>query len=146
MSAVPKPSSWAADMQSFQDEAAGVLVLQVVQRSDMPDLLLDVVCGSSEAQQLLGLVSKTLTRIETAPRGKSMLCGCCPKPIRLGGQFSLVVAWPGVATPERGLVLAICHRCGSDYATVQAKATVALKRVWPDLRPIAITHPVGGRA
>jgi hypothetical protein len=33
-----------------------------------------------------------------------------------------------------------------DHDTIVEKATAGLRRIWPDLRPVVITHPGGGVA
>lgn len=126
-------------------EAGGLLTLQVVQRADMPALIMDALAGSDKAVQLLRLTRDTLASIQVAPRRKPMLCGACPRGLH-GGAFSVIIARPACDDPSAGLALAICNKCGPDYAAIQVAARVALARIWPDLRPVAITHPEGGWA
>lgn len=132
-------------IQQVQVEAGGLLTLQIVQRADMPALILDAVAGSEEAVQLLRLTRDTLASIEAAPRRRPALCGSCPRVLR-GGQFAVVVARPACDDPTQGIAMAICARCGPDHGAIQAKAAVALARIWPDVRAIEVTHPNGGYA
>ena len=132
-------------VRQVSDEAAGVLSLQVIQRGDMPALISDALSGSGEAMDLLRLVRETMAGIQAAPRRKPMLCGCCPKALR-DGRFSVVLAKPDRADASQGVAMMICARCGQNRGAIQAAALVALRRIWPDCRPITITHPGGGRA
>jgi len=69
-------------IQRVSDEAAGLLELQVIRRTDLPTLILDALAGSSEAAQTLRLVNDTVASIQAAPRRKPMLCGACPRGLR----------------------------------------------------------------
>ncbi len=130
-------------IQRVNDEAGGLLELQVIQRTDLPALILDAVAGSDEAAQTLRLVNDTVASIQAAPRRRRMLCGACPCELR-GGRFSIIIARPARDDPTQGLSLAICRKCGPDFDAIQAKAAVALARIWPNLRRVTITHPGGG--
>ncbi len=132
-------------IQRVSDEAGGLLDLQVVQRTDLPALILNALAGSSEAAQTLRLVNDTVANIQAAPRRKPMLCGCCPRTLR-GGRYAVIIARAACDDPTQGLAMAICTKCGPDFGAIQAKATVALARIWPNVRPVAVTHPDGGRA
>ena len=130
-------------VQRVNDEAGGVLSLQVIQRGDMPALISDALAGSGEAMELLRLVRETMDGIQGAPRRKPMLCGSCPKALR-NGRFSIVLAKPACDDPTQGVAMMICAKCGSSIGAIQAAALVALRRIWPDARPITVTHPDGG--
>lgn len=132
-------------VQRVNDEAGGLLELQVIQRTDLPALMLDALAGSSEAAQTLRLANDAVAGIQAAPRRRPMLCGCCPRALR-GGRYAVVLARPARDDAAQPLAMAICTKCGPDFGAIQAAATVALRRIWPDLRPITITHSKAGRA
>lgn len=132
-------------VQRVNDEAGGLLTVQVIQQHDMPAMIADALCGSAEAVQLLRLTNQVLANIQGAPRRKPMLCGCCPRALR-GGRYAIIIARPACDDPTEGLSLAICRKCGPDHDTLQVKAAVALARIWPNVRPVTVTHPEGGRA
>ncbi len=132
-------------IQRVHAEAGGLLELLVFQSTDAPELILDALAGSAEAKQTLRHIKAVVGSVRAAPRRKPMLCAACPRALR-GGVFSIVIARPACDDPTRGLGLAICPRCGPDRDTAHAAAAVALRRIWPDLRPVTITHPAGGRA
>ncbi len=129
-------------IQRVSDEAGGMLMLQVIQRGDMPALVLDALAGSDEAAQLLRMARDMVASVQAAPRKKPMLCGACPRALR-NGRFALIIAKPACDNPTQGIAMAICPRCGPTYGAIQAAAAVALRRIWPDLRPIAVTHQDG---
>ena len=132
-------------IQRLNDEAGGLLTLQVIQRADLPALMLDGLMGDAEAVEALRLVNNVVGGIQAAPRRKPMLCGACPRGLH-GKAYSIIIARPACDDPSAGLALAICNRCGPDFAGIQVAARVALARIWPNLRPVAVTHPQGGRA
>lgn len=130
-------------IQRFHAEAGGLLELQVIQRADLPALILEALAGSAEAAQILRLTNQALHNIQAAPRKKPALCGCCPRALR-HGQYAVIIARPACDDPSQGLALAICTKCGPDHDAIQVAARVALARIWPNLRPVTITHPIGG--
>lgn len=139
----PDPA-WAASIRRVHHDARGVLALDVVQRADMPDVLIAALAGDADALQLARQVNDTLRRIQDAPVHDPMQCACCCAPLR-GGKFAVVVASPEANPDARAaLALAICTRCGPTPGARNAAAQRALRCIWPDLRPV--THPNGGRA
>ena len=44
------------------------------------------------------------------------------------------------------LAFSFCDACAADPRHLMAKASEGLRRLWPDLRAIEITHPDGGSA
>lgn len=133
-------------VERFQAESGGLMMLSIIQPADLPFVIADAAAGDAEAGQLLQQIITVTDNIRSAPRKRRMLCGACPRPLRPDMGFAVVVAIPGCDDPSAGLALAICTRCGSDRASITAKAAVALRRIWPDLRPIMITNPAGGHA
>jgi hypothetical protein len=131
-------------IQQVNDEAGGMLTLQVIERADMPAMIADALGGSAEAAQLLRLTNQVLANIQGAPRRRPMLCGSCPRVLQ-GSRYAIIIARPACDDPTQGLSMAICPRCGPTHGAIQAAAAVALRRIWPNLRPVTITHP-GGRA
>jgi hypothetical protein len=131
--------------RKIRGEAAGVIALNIVRPCDAPSLVAACLSGDLEATQLFRAVADTVHKIESAPRGKPMICGCCPRPLR-GSRFTVCVAVPDRTDPTHGLGFALCQACGRDDDALPAKAAAALKSVWPDLRPITVTHGEGGHA
>lgn len=136
---------WAEGVQRLHVEAAGVLAVHVVQPADIPAILGFALAGDPQATRLATMLSQTLRGIQEAPRSRPMLCGSCPRPLRTG-RFAIVLTMPDRDNPSQGMALAICERCGSTDAVIRQRATVALRRLWPNVRPITVTDPVGGHA
>lgn len=138
-------TDWRNHVQQLQNEAGGCLSTQVITLDDVPLLLAGRLAGEPKARATLRIVNDTLRRIQSAPRHRPMLCGSCPRPLTRG-KYSVVIARAARDEPQKGLTFAICHRCGTTHATVEAAAVKALARIWPGTRPVRVTHPEGGRA
>jgi len=145
MTAVPSKAALQAGVEQITKEAGGLVDVMVVQLQDMPDILADAMAGSREALTLLNAINDTLTRIDAAPRRFPMLCVSCPRPLRKG-RFSFGLALPQCDDPTRMLAVAVCHRCSTDRDGIKDRSVAGLKRIWPDLRPITVTHKSGGHA
>ena len=144
--AMTPPSDTRSDqMEAIHREAAGLMHLDVVMREDMPAMIAAASRGASEAAELFQRVNAALLDILSAPKGGSKLCAVCPQPLA-DGRYSLALATPACDAPSNALALAVCHDCASAREDVRAKAIEALRRVWPDARPVTVTHPRGGRA
>lgn len=134
-----------AGIQSVHDEAGGALCLYAVAPEHAAGLLVDVFHGDTEAARLMRAVLDVVRRIEATPRHQPALCACCPRVLR-GSGYTVCVAFPERDAPTKALGFGICERCASDEMALPARAADALRSIWPDLRPIAITHPTGGHA
>jgi hypothetical protein len=139
-------TKWVDGVEAVTREAAGAVEIAVIMQSELLGLLNEARRGNPSAEKLLNLTAQTLARIEIAPRGAPMLCACCPRPVRPGGRFNIAVAIPARDDPRGALSLAVCGRCASTPQEVSDKALEGLRRIWPDLRTLAVTHPQGGRA
>ena len=135
----------ADGLARFQSEAGGMMELVVVRPTDAIDVMADALAGDGRAVCVLQAIEQAADAIRDAPRRLPMLCATCPRPLR-GSRYSFGVALPDSDRPTHGLALAVCTRCATERGDIQAKATAALRRVFPDLRPVTVTHPTGGRA
>lgn len=131
-------------VQLVHEESGGLLDIRIVRNTDMPALLAQVLVRNAEASQIFTMVSRVVDGIQRAPRRRPMLCGSCPGPLR-NGRFAVALALPARDDPKNGLSFAICDRCGTSRAAMERAAHKALTRIWPDLRPIKITHNAGAR-
>lgn len=133
-------------VERLQSEAGGILELAVIRPIDAVNLLGRVIMGDREAASLLDAVNQTLTRMRDAPASAPLVCVSCPNPIRDGRRCAFVAALPTGGNPASGLMVAVCPRCATEPAAIQAKAMKGLRGIWPDLRPITVTHAAGSRA
>lgn len=138
-------SALAEGLAHFQSEAGGVMELVVVRPIDAAGVMLDALAGDTRAANVVKAIDRAADAIRDAPRRLPMLCASCPRPLK-GGRYSFGIALPMSENPTHGLALAVCTRCATERGEIQAKATAALRRVFPDLRSVAVTHAAGGRA
>ena len=144
--AMAPPSDTRSDqMEAIHREAAGLMHLDVVMREDMPAMVAAAARGNPEAAELFQRVNTALLDILNAPVVAPKLCAVCPRPLA-GGRYSLALAIPACDAPSNALALAVCHDCAGAREDVREKAIEALRHLWPDARPVTITHPDGGRA
>ena len=147
MSAIsPSKAEWEQAVDSIHREASGAVEIVIVMMEEMPGLLGEALLGNPRCLQLFKLVVQMLNHVKAAPRRDPVLCACCPRPVRQGSRFNMAVAIPARDDPHQALALVVCERCAIEPDAVMAKATDGLRKIWPDLRTAAITHPEGGRA
>ncbi len=139
------PENWTASVRHVQGEAAGAITLTTVLLADMPGLRRLAGAGDPHASQIVHFVYEALVGIVHAPRGQRRECAACTRPLK-GGRFNFAIAMPHRDVPSAGLALAICTGCANTPDAVQKKAMAALAPIWRDLRPIGVTHPIGGHA
>jgi hypothetical protein len=138
--------AWRRGIETVHREAAGVLELIVVERAEMPLLFMDALSGDHYANVIALAVTDTIWGIREAARtGIPKLCGSCPRALT-DNSYSVVLAMPQRADPSTAIGMAICHGCATTEADIREKAAGGFKGIWPDLRPITVTHQDGGRA
>lgn len=145
MSRHSKPATWAEAVRQVHDEAAGMLSVVIVRQCDAVHLALDALSGDDTAVALLLQVKDCIQRIEGASACNRTQCGCCGADLA-SGRYALAIATPDISDPSAGLGMAICRRCGVTVGAIKAAALSALRLIWPDLRPVQVTHPEGSRA
>ena len=134
-------TAWRDGVQSIHDEARGVLDVEIIDAGSGVDLLVGAALGNRRSAALLNAVCLAADQIRRAPRNKPSLCICCPRAVKrisLGTVFG--VATPSIPTPTGALGFVFCDRCGADRATLPGKVAEGLRRIWPDLRPVTVTH------
>lgn len=146
MSAHPTCAELAASLRAVHDESGGLLNLDIVSPDNFQELTAAVELNEPGARTLFRQVYKVAAGVHEAPRKSPKLCGSCPRRIRRGDFFTVVIATPACDDPSNAVGLAICSRCSPDLVSTQAAALRGLKRVWPDLWNVLITHETGGRA
>ncbi len=127
-------------------QAGGVLDVYLVSGAEAADLMTASFLGVGHATRLLGAVSTSIAHVlRSTGKRNPTLCVCCPRCVRRldGIRIGIVAA----ATDDAADVISfvVCARCSS-APDLTKNIMHALRRIWPDLRPISITHPTGGRA
>jgi hypothetical protein len=140
-------SEWRVGVQDIHDEAAGLLNVDIVDPLRCFQLLAAAALGDYEASVLIQAVAQAGRAVKKAPPRKPTRCMCCPRVVRrISATTVFGVAYPATGNPSAALGFVFCDGCSSDHGTLVEKATAGLRRIWPDLRPVVITHPVGGVA
>jgi hypothetical protein len=138
---------WRTGIRQVHDESGGVLDVTIVDSVTGAALLVAASFGDTEASAILYAVAQSATHVRQAPQRLPVLCICCPRPVKrvsTNTVFGVVAAAAPKPTGAIGFVF--CEKCSNDRASLVAKATDGLRRLWPDLRSIEITHRNGGRA
>ena len=141
-------ASLADSVRRVHESGGGILDIYLVDAKSADKLLRDAMHGDAKAARLFGAVLEAGKQIADAPHRAPVLCVSCPRCIR---RVKLDLVF-GIATPstdqepEAAIGFAICPKCAADRGAWMAKAEAGLRRIWPDLRPILVTHPHGGRA
>lgn len=147
MNAPDDARTWRDAVQRVNDSAAGVIDVSIINATTGAMLMADALLGDQVAATLLLAVTQAAARIKRAPRQKPALCVCCPRSVRrVCSDTVFGVASPSVPNPAGVIGFVFCDRCAGTPGSLAAKATEGLRRIWPDLRPITITDPVGGHA
>jgi hypothetical protein len=134
-------------IQSVNDVSAGLLNVSIVDAGAWAGLLAHALMGDRGSEALLQAVVQAGARVEQAPRRLPALCLCCPRAVkRISANTVFGVAMPVIGKPTGAVGFVFCDRCASDRSALPTKAITGLRRIWPELRQVEITHPVGGQA
>jgi hypothetical protein len=135
----------AEGISTISAEASGVMNLAIVRPIDAVMYLAEAIAGSADAARVFRSVTQAQAGIKKAERRKPMLCASCPRALRKNA-YTFAVTLPRCDDPTQALTMAVCHHCGTDLEVTTAKALGALRLIWPNLRPIVVTHADGGHA
>jgi hypothetical protein len=139
--------AWRDGVQTINDEAAGLLDVSIVDALSGAELIVDAMLGNHEAAALLLAVRQAAERVRQAPRRKPALCIACPRSVKhITADTVFGIAVPATPNPTGAIGFVFCAKCAADRGTLSAKAADGLRRIWPTLRQVEITHPAGGRA
>jgi hypothetical protein len=126
-------------------ESGGLVAVHIFFPEDLRGLITRSLVGDREATMLVPLVRQGTKQIRSASRKAPALCGCCPRPIR--SHFALAIVLPERSDPSQGFAIGLCAKCTEgDINRAHQKAVESLAAIWPDARPVLVTHPGGGRA
>ena len=136
-------TEWRAGMMRAQQESGGMMCVYLATPQDGAALIGAALTGDAMAARVLQMIAETAGQIRSSARKKPALCLCCPRSIRSLAGVVFCIAVPEIEHPTRAIGTAICPRCAPKG---KAGALEGLRRLWPELRPITITNPEGGRA
>ncbi len=126
-------------------ESGGVLCVDIVRPIDFLNLVTAALTGDAAAARLVRTAGDAVIGFSSMPPDQPALCACCPRPL-LSGSYSVAVVTPACDAPGQGLALGICTACAIEPDDLLAKAREGLSRIWPNVRPLAVTYPAGSRA
>lgn len=132
-------------LSNLRVESGGAVDLFVVRPVDAPDVVARALAGDPLAQRVFEALASASRAMDAAPKRKPLLCATCPRPLR-GSAFAIGLVLPMRDNPQSGAAFGLCVKCATPVEALQANATKAMHKLWPDLEPIEITHPAGGRA
>ena len=126
-------------------ESGGVLNVDIVRPIDFLNLVTAALTGDVAAARLVTTAGDAVAAFASMPRRQPALCACCPAPL-VPGRYAVAVVTAASDTASQGITMGICAACAIEPDDLLAKAREGLARLWPDLRPVAVTHPAGSRA
>lgn len=138
--------TFGATVHNITAESGGLLDLLIVRPVDLPFVIAEATAGTPDAVMLLIALDAAVARITAASRRSPMLCTSCPRPLLRKTHYSFCIVLPSREDPTNGLALVVCSKCAVTVEEIKAKGVVGLRRIWPGLHQVDITHPTGGRA
>jgi hypothetical protein len=139
---LPEFPQQPSDFSALAHEADGIYRLHIVPPSTGRQIFEHAASGDAYSFGLaLGLV-QSLDRIRTAPPGSGAVCLVCPAILCADDPITFILTVANIDMPSTALGAALCPRCGA-LPNLHARVATALRRVWPDLRPISISNAVG---
>jgi len=129
----------------LRTDSGGTFELIIIRPGDLRRLCVDAALGSEDAARLATMALRAVENVVSAPRKKPALCGCCPRAVRKRNRYAIGLALPWTDGPAHGIAFVLCEKCAAD-SDLLARGIAAMKRIWPDARPVTLTHPAGGQA
>ncbi len=146
MSANTEGMDFALQVEAFRRQTGGLIEIGLVMPGMLPNIRAAAAAGDDRALMLQQSANAVRRQVAAAPRKRPVLCSCCPQPLA-SARYAVCVAIPGGQhRPSHGITFGVCRRCGDTEPAVHSAAIKALQILWPETRPITITHPFGGRA
>jgi hypothetical protein len=134
-------AEWRQGIERVQTEAGGMLTVDIFDNLAGAELVARAMAGDRESLVMLKAVTQAIAGVAQAPRAKPALCVACPRPVkRITPQTVFGIASPDTPTRTPAIGFAFCEKCGADRGTLAEKARQGLQRIWPDLRPIVVSH------
>ena len=140
-----KPSALDIGLQALREESAGILDIHIIDPNVAMELIEDALGGCPEAAMLMTALIDAIAVIDAAPDKRTMLCGCCPRPLR-GTGYRIGLALPRKDAPQKAVAFGICFECANDGEPIEVKAVECLKKIWPDGRLIQFSGHEAGHA
>ena len=134
-----------AGIEQVSAESAGVLDIAVIGPADAPDVFARAMRGDPECLLLFNCIETMCGQIDRASKESPMVCTTCQQPLE-GSDHTFALAIPSRDDPKHFAGVVICGTCAAQTADAKALGVAALRTIWPRLRRLTITNPVGGHA
>lgn len=145
----PMPSAaqiqLAEGLSGLRSKAGGAVELIVLRPADAVAVLAGAAAGDARAFGTITALRDIIALVERAPRHAPKVCVACSRPLRRE-RFAVGLVMPTSKNPGHVLGLGVCRRCARSRGDVTAKLMQVVRATWPDVRPVTVTHSVGGRA
>jgi hypothetical protein len=140
---------WVDGVRRLQAESGGLLRIGIFDLAKIGEVLAAASLGNETAKMLIGALLEERQRILDAPPDRPVLCVACSRPIKKISDTETIYGLliPSVAQPKTALSFAFCPKCAAaDRPALFTKSEAGLRRLWPGLRSVVISHQDGGRA
>jgi hypothetical protein len=140
---------WIAGIKRVQAESGGLLHIGIFDLAKIGEVLAAASLGNETAKMLIGALLEERQRIIDAPPDRPVLCVACPRAIKKISDTETVYGLliPSVAQPKTAVSFTFCPTCAAaGRPALFTKAEAGLRRLWPELKLVTITHEAGGRA
>jgi hypothetical protein len=123
-------------VRAVHEASGGLVRTSIVAPAGVADLSRAAAAGDQDAARILRMVMQVTEQVNGAPPNDPVLCGCCSRPIRPRAWFVACIVTPANDARVGAAALVLCKRCGRNPKTWTAKASQAMRRIWPDNRVI----------
>jgi hypothetical protein len=140
------PRAWRRSIGTAGEDTGQLYELIFAGPAEVAGMLFAAAGGGERAMMIARAAAKVFAATDTAAKTTTpRLCLACPQELT-DYRFLVALAVPGCDDPAQIIGAALCHTCAGADESSREKAALAFRAVWPDLRPIRVTHPSGARA
>ena len=132
-------------LRRLQAEGGGVLRKYLIGFREFLPVLIGAEAGDSVCLHLRTAMEDAQRKVLLLAATEPVPCFVCPAEILDPVGCTYIVVMAHADHRNTGLSGVICPGCGS-LRDLDARTEGAIRRLWPDLRSIMVTHPGGGRA
>jgi hypothetical protein len=133
-------------VRTVYEASGGLLRTNIVAPAGVEALSRAAAAGDQDAARIVRMVTQVTEQVSSASPSDPVLCGCCSRPIRPRAWFVACIVTPANGARVGAAALVLCKRCGRNPKTWTAKASQAMRRIWPDYRVVETQGHAGGHA
>jgi hypothetical protein len=137
-------ATWEDGIRAAHAEAAGMLVMYLLDDSYVAAAYAAAVHGDQLAVRLIEVVHYSACQIDSAAHNDPVMCLCCPRPIRKTADIATYAfVLPEVPSPERAIGSAVCAKCAGGRDLLDRAMAAFQRHLWGDIRRIDISASCG---